>query len=129
MWPHSLQKYVAMFLPQLQKKVELFVARFQTSKSMTEMDDVPHSKVFSLFYLFIFFDDGKFLGDIFEAVFGAIFLDCHLNMETLTSTGLCKNYLFPFMDQHITPSRLDRNPISMLLESVSKMGCKKLQFK
>jgi endoribonuclease Dicer len=63
----------------------------------------------------------KLLGDIFEAVAGAIYLDSNLSIETVRT--VYEPLWREFFDRFITPERVRVHPIRELQEMVQEFGC------
>jgi dsRNA-specific ribonuclease len=62
----------------------------------------------------------KALGDLWEAIAGAIFVDLNFDLDRFQPVML--KLMEPFLKRHLDPDLLRANPISLCLESWNKLG-------
>jgi len=68
----------------------------------------------------------KVISDVFEALAGALYLDCGMDFTIVFE--IYKKFLFPFLLQYVDPEITPLHPNSALTLKCNQLGCKEVSF-
>ncbi|KAI8902968.1 hypothetical protein BC833DRAFT_571419 [Globomyces pollinis-pini] len=103
----GIYKYIRLQSQGLQSQIEVYINYLNTMPPLSD----PYESIL---------EGPKILGDVFESVVGAIYLDSCCSFETVQQ--VIYPLWRPFLDLYVTPSTVKMNPIRKLLEYLQSEG-------